>query len=224
MTTTVVGRGAGRQAGDVAELRRRITELEAENAAVRTAGGQLRAEVDRLRRANEGLRARVEELTARVQALRREAKWQAAPHLRNRPASNPRRPGRKPGAAYGTRARRPVPASVDEVVTVGLPVACPGCGGQLAVERVARQYAEDLPPVRPWTIRFDVHIGRCRSCGRRLQPRHPRQVSDALGAAGAGLGAARSRWRRYCTRGWASRSPRSAGCSPSLASWSPRVA
>jgi transposase len=31
-------------------------------------------------------------------------------------------------------------------------------------------------------------VGRCRSCGRRVQPRHPEQTSDALGAAGAQLG------------------------------------
>jgi transposase len=185
---TMVGRGAGRKTGEVAELRRRITALEADNAGLYAKGNQLHAEVDSLRRANQRLRARVEELAARVEALRREAKRQAAPHSRHRPATNPKRPGRKPGVAYGPRAHRPVPASVDEVVTVGLPATCPGCGGQLAVERVAHQYTEDLPPVRPWTIRFEVCIGRCQSCGRRLQPRHPRQASDALGAAGAALG------------------------------------
>jgi transposase len=33
-----------------------------------------------------------------------------------------------------------------------------------------------------------VQIGRCAACGRRVQPRHPEQVSDALGAAGAQVG------------------------------------
>lgn len=36
--------------------------------------------------------------------------------------------------------------------------------------------------------RFDVHIGRCTQCGRRVQGRHPLQTSDALGAAAVQLG------------------------------------
>ena len=50
------------------------------------------------------------------------------------------------------------------------------------------QYQEDLPPVRPVVRRFDVHIGRCRRCGRRVQGRHPLQTSDAVGAAAVQLG------------------------------------
>jgi transposase len=36
---------------------------------------------------------------------------------------------------------------------------------------------------------FDVHVGRCAVCGRRVQGRHPLQTSDALGAASTQLGA-----------------------------------
>jgi len=43
-------------------------------------------------------------------------------------------------------------------------------------------------PARPLVTRYQVQIGRCRACGRRVQPRHPEQVSDALGAAGTQLG------------------------------------
>ncbi len=35
---------------------------------------------------------------------------------------------------------------------------------------------------------FQVRIGRCRGCGRRVQGRHALQTSDALGAAAAQLG------------------------------------
>ena len=54
--------------------------------------------------------------------------------------------------------------------------------------RVAAQYQEELPDVRPLVRRFDVAIGRCTACGRRLQGRHPLQTSNALGAAGVQLG------------------------------------
>jgi transposase len=42
--------------------------------------------------------------------------------------------------------------------------------------------------VRPHVRRFDVHVGRCGRCGRRVQGRHPLQNSDALGAASTHLG------------------------------------
>jgi transposase len=58
----------------------------------------------------------------------------------------------------------------------------------LVVERVAVQHVEDLPASRPLTTRFQIQVGRCRRCGRRVQPRHPEQTSDALGAAGAQIG------------------------------------
>jgi transposase len=54
--------------------------------------------------------------------------------------------------------------------------------------RVAAQYQEDLPLVRPIVRRFDVEVGACTQCGRRIQGRHPLQTSDALGAANVHLG------------------------------------
>jgi transposase len=159
-----------------------LERLERENAA-------LRERVDRLQHANQQLQVRVRKLTARVEELRRAAKRQAAPFSRNTRAPNPRRPGRKPGPAYGRSARRPVPQRVDRVVGVGLPAACPHCGGRLEVERVVCQYQEDLPPPQASVItRYDLQIGRCLGCRRRVQPRHPEQSSDALGAAGVQVG------------------------------------
>jgi transposase len=42
--------------------------------------------------------------------------------------------------------------------------------------------------MRPYVRRFDVHVGCCRRCGRRVQGRHPWQTTDALGAASTHLG------------------------------------
>jgi hypothetical protein len=149
---------------------------------------RLQAEVDRLTAENQRRQARVAELTCQVEELRRAARRQAAPFSKERPAANPRRPGRKPGAGYGRHGRRPTPQRVDRVVAVGLPDACPGCGGELVVERIACQYQEDLPPRSSVIILFRVPIGRCGGCGRRVQPRHPEQTSPALGAAAVQLG------------------------------------
>jgi transposase len=168
--------------GGAGRLYQQLGRLERENAA-------LRDQVDRLQHANQQLQTRVRKLTGQVEQLRRAAKRQAAPFSKNSPTPRPRRPGRKPGAAYGRRARRPVPQRVDRVIAVGLPAVCPHCGGQLEVERVACQYQEDLPPPQASvTTRYDLQIGRCLGCRRRIQPRHPEQTSDALGAAGVQVG------------------------------------
>ena len=157
--------------------------VEAENVV-------LRAENERLERDNRQLHDRVGQLLARVEELERAGKRQAAPFSRNKPADKPKRPGRKPGDGYGVRARRPVPDRVDRVVEVSLPEVCPHCGGhEVKPQRVAYQYQEDFPESRPTAmLRFDVQVGCCRDCGRRVQPRHPEQTSDALGAAGVQLG------------------------------------
>ena len=54
--------------------------------------------------------------------------------------------------------------------------------------RVASQYQEELPPVLPIVRRFDIEVGRCSQCRRRVQGRHRLETSDALGAAAVQLG------------------------------------
>ena len=57
----------------------------------------------------------------------------------------------------------------------------------MAFERTEPQYQEDI--VRRTVVpRFDVAVGRCRQCGRRVQGRDPLQTCDALGAAQVQLG------------------------------------
>ena len=56
-----------------------------------------------------------------------------------------------------------------------------------SADRVEEQYQEAI--VRTVRVtRIRVHIGHCVACGTRVQGRHPRQTSDALGAAAAQLG------------------------------------
>ena len=81
-----------------------------------------------------------------------------------------------------------MPSRVDEHYAASAPAACPDCGGAVEVTRVASQYQEELPVVRPVVRRFDVEVGHCSQCQRRVQGRHVLQTSDALGAAGVQLG------------------------------------
>jgi transposase len=159
----------------------RSTEHADETARLRAALERVERELERLRRENERLRRELE-------AARRAGFRQAAPFSKGAPAAHPRRPGRKPGPAYGRQGRRHVPPVVDEPYEVPVPPTCPDCGGAVEDTHVTAQNQEDLPPVRPLVRRFDVHVGRCRRCGRRVQGRHPLQTSDALGAAAVQLG------------------------------------
>lgn len=139
------------------------------------------AERQRLRRENEKLKEELE-------AARRAVSRQAAPFSRGTCVAHPRRPGRKPGAAYGRRAHRSAPDHVDEIYAAPLPAACPYCAGRLRPVRVAAQFQEELPVQRPLVRRFDIHIGQCTQCHRRVQGHHPLQTSEALGAAAVQLG------------------------------------
>ena len=158
-----------------------IEELRRDNERLREDLRRSEAERQRLRRENEKLKGELE-------AARRAVYRQAAPFSRGTRVAHPQRPGRKAGAADGPRAYRPRPRHVDEIHVAPLPPTCPHCAGPVRRVRVARQYQEELPVQRPRVRRFDVQVGHCRQCGRRVQGRHPLQTSDALGAAAVQLG------------------------------------
>lgn len=141
-----------------------------------------------LRAENERLVAENVRLRSELEAARRAGKRQAAPFSKDDPKKDPAKSGRKSGAEYGTKAHRLVPDHVDEEIPVPLPDACPCCQGELEFEDEVDQYQEDVVWVPAHVRRYRVSRGRCRSCGRRVQGRHPDQTSDAIGAAGSQIG------------------------------------
>lgn len=149
---------------------------------------QLRRDLERTERERDRWRREVERLRGQLDAARRAGFRQAAPFSKGVRAAHPRRPGRRSGSAYGRQGGRPAPTVIDDVHDVPVPASCPHCGAGVEDTHVVAQYQEDLPPVRPVVRQFDVHIGRCRRCGRRVQGRHPLQTSDAIGAAAVQLG------------------------------------
>ena len=167
-----------------------IAELERQEQENERLRRELERERDRHRQDRERLRKKIDRLEDELDDARRALHRQAAPFSRGTPRRRPRRPGRKDGAAYGRSARRPIPPRIDERHTAPLPSRCPDCGGRLTTTRHATQYQEDLPEVRPVVRAFDIAIGHCRDCGRRVQGRHPLQTSDAIGAAAAQIGSA----------------------------------
>lgn len=144
-------------------------------------------EIDRLRKENDRLQQETERLRRELEAALRASKRQAAPHSRGTPKRNPKHPGRKPGRRYGRQACRPIPARVDEQIAVPLPEHCPHCGGGVEVKNCETQYQEEI--VRRTVVRrFDIAVGRCRECQRRVQGRHRLQTSDAVGVGSVQLG------------------------------------
>jgi transposase len=135
------------------------------------------------------LRSQVIDLTRRLEATLRSGQRQAAPFRKGPPKAAPKPSGRKSGADHGRHAHREPPPSetIDEQIEVPLPESCPDCDGPVTETHVDTQYQTEIPP-RPICRRFDIHVGRCRSCRRSVRGRHPLQTSDATGAAASQLG------------------------------------
>src|SRR5215475_11793036 len=142
-----------------------------------------------LQRRVHDLQAENERLRHQLDAALRAGKRQAGPFAKGEPKPNPKTPGRKPGKDYGTKAHRqpPSPEQINEVHEAPLPEVCPDCGGPLHETHIAQQFQVEIPR-KPIHRQFNIHVGECRQCRRRVQGRHPLQTSDALGAAAAQLG------------------------------------
>jgi transposase len=150
--------------GGCTQRDRRIAELEAELA-------NLKSHIERL------------ETTSRA------AKRQAAPFSKGSPKPNPKAPGRKSGDDHGIHFHRSAPSRVDETIEVLLPPCCsdPNCSGKPHLIEIVPQFQSEI--VRTVVNRqFNVQVGECELCHRRVQGRHPLQTSDALGAAASQIG------------------------------------
>jgi len=135
------------------------------------------------------LQAKGAVLKRQLEEAVRAGKRQAAPFSKGPPKPEPKKPGRKPGKDYGTKAHRqpPPPDKIDEIHEAPLPDSCPDCGGPIDEADIKQQFQTEI--IRQALHRqFNIHIGTCRSCRRRVQGRHPLQTSDALGAAASQLG------------------------------------
>ena len=145
---------------------------------------ELSVRVAELERLVEQLRKQNEELSKKLEQTERSSKRQAVRFPRRQRSQTPKKPGRKGGHQA---QRRAVPAEVDRTVDVPVDPHCPECGHVLRIT-THTQYQTDIPPVRPRVTQFNVQVGECPCCGKRVQGRHEDQTSDALGAAHHTLG------------------------------------
>ena len=163
-----------------------IEELITENERLRADNERLRTENAELKRRLSDWEARVQALKEQLEAAQRAGQRQATPFSKGPPTDQPKKSGRKKGHRA---AHRPPPDHVDQIEEAPLPPTCPDCGGVVIEDEVQVQYQEDIPrPIPTIVSQFNVHIGHCEGCQRRVQGRHPDQTSDALGAAAIQVG------------------------------------
>lgn len=206
MVTSPLSRRASRELS-----RSEVDRLVDQNSRLRAEGERLEHELTQAKTEVVARDAEVEKLSAEVARLcheldeaRRAAKRQAAPFSkgdRKRPSER-KRPGRKPGEAYGKKARRLPPGDVDEDVAVELPGSCPRCGEDLSAvepDKWYEQFQEELV-AQVLRRRHLVASGHCPNCHATVRGRHRDLTSDALGAAAVMLGPkvlALSAWLHY---------------------------
>lgn len=148
----------------IADLLKRIGELEGRLDRVVVENNGLREENTRLRKENEewkrGHRERGKRRSSRAEGRRKGER---------------KRPGRKPGHEG---ARRPA-VKPDRTVEHPLPKKC-ACGGCVSpTDEFVRTVVQDIPPVNVENVEHVARVGLCRKCGRQV-------VAPLPGAAGAG--------------------------------------
>jgi transposase len=167
--------------------RQRIEELEQEIEKLRRENERLQQDKQRIEKEKERLREERDRLKQELELARRASKRQAAPFSKGEPKADPKRPGRKKGKHYGTKAHRPIPGRVDEDLEVPGPATSPCCGSTIQNRHIEEQYQTEI--VRKTLVRrFRIHVGNCSKCGKRVQGRDSRQTSDAVGAAASQVG------------------------------------
>lgn len=133
----------------------------------------------------------IEELAGRIAELERKAARSAAPFSKGKGKSRKKKPGRKKGKGTFTNRQPPEVGGSDVVENLEAPLdsgECPGCGAAMdVVVEVATTI--DVPEEPQRLIkRFEVEIGTCPVCGRRVRGTHPDLPPDQCGATAHRVG------------------------------------
>ena len=119
----------------------RIERLERDKAELIEERDHWKRRSEDLEGRGEDLKRRIEHLEKELEAARRAGRRQAAPFAKDRRQGTGRRPGRRAGAEYGKQGNRRPPTRVDDPHAAPAPKTCPGCGGAVAPDRVATEWA-----------------------------------------------------------------------------------
>jgi len=186
------------QAARIGELEIIVARLEETVGRLEAAVAAKDAEIAGKDKALIDQKDRIAELENLLEESHRAGKRQAAPFSKGDPKPAPKTPGRKTGDAHGRHGHRMAPVGPPDCdLEAPLPACCADCGGSVVHDRDEFQWQVDVPEPRVVTTRFTVAVGHCAHCGVRLQGRHAEQTSDALGAAGSGVGPKAKAWASW---------------------------
>jgi transposase len=158
---------------------RLIRQLQQQIAQLHKDDQRSQRRLARLKKDNQRLRHQLDE-------ARRQPQRQAAKFRRRHLKEKPKKAGRPKGHPAELRPT-PTPEQIDRTVHVPCSV-CPDCSSPLLELDQTTQFQTDLPPIVPIVTKFIIATGYCPCCRRRVQGRHPEQISNATGAAGNTIG------------------------------------
>ena len=109
------------------------------------------------------------------------------PFSKNKKKAHPKKPGRK--KAQGVFRHQVLPPDTKVNRTLKTPLdCCPKCKTALEDKKEHETIQVDIPRAKRKVTRFVNVSGFCPCCQKRVRSRHPKQVSNATGAAGVVLG------------------------------------
>jgi transposase len=159
----------------------RITDLEAENDALRKRDEERAREMEALREELAKLRKEIEEWK---RGFRERSKRRSSRAEGRRPrASKPL--GRKPGHP-GAWAK--VPERIDDEVEHPMPAQCSCGGAAVSTGETESTVVVDIPPVVPQHTRHVAHVGRCERCNKRVVTKLPGATPSGKTVAEVSLG------------------------------------
>ena len=134
---------------------------------------------------------KIGDLVGRIEALERKAAGSASPFSKGKGKGRKKKPGRKAGKGPFTNRQPPEVKSSDVVENLKAPLGsgeCPGCGATMDVE-VEVGTTIDVPEEPQRLIkRFEVEVGTCPICGKKVRGTHPDLPRDQCGATAHRVG------------------------------------
>ena len=131
----------------------------------------------------------IEQLRKQIEELQRKSHRQANAFSKNKPKTEPKRPGRRAGQGVFTNRPAPPELPTDIRVQASTPNCCPDCGGPVELERVDTATVTDIPKKpQPVVTRYSVPVCHCRKCGKNVRGEAPGLAKDQLGATAHRVG------------------------------------
>ncbi|WP_168733497.1 IS66 family transposase [Deinococcus sp. Arct2-2] len=132
----------------------------------------------------------IEENARLKKRIERQVKRYVAPHSREAPKADPKRPGRRVGEGTFTYKQAPARDTVTRVIDLEPANHCPFCQTPLnrAAYKTDLAFITELPLVKPEITQYNVPVTTCPNCGKDVRGEHPELCRTQRGATAHRLG------------------------------------